>query len=146
MQLTASKPALYAFSVCRCARMLRRMHRGLAAADLWLVRPMQHLGLRAVVFGAAVASLCACGRSERPRDGSDFSRAIIVNVPPPMQEGWEMRQIAKRHPDVDFTWVESGSATHGGRRYHVHALRSKRGEEISMVFDMVRGSSTDSPN
>ena len=34
MQLTASKPDLYAWSVCRRERMLRFMHRGLAAADL----------------------------------------------------------------------------------------------------------------
>ena len=34
MQLTASKPAVYAWSVCRRERMLRFMHRGLAAADL----------------------------------------------------------------------------------------------------------------
>ena len=33
-QLTASKPAIYAWSVCRTERMLRAMHRGLAAADL----------------------------------------------------------------------------------------------------------------
>ena len=34
MQLTASKPAVYAWSVCRRERMLRGMHSGLAAADL----------------------------------------------------------------------------------------------------------------
>jgi hypothetical protein len=34
MQLTASKPAIYAFTACRRARMLRGMPRGLAAADL----------------------------------------------------------------------------------------------------------------
>ena len=34
MQLTASKPAVYAFRVCRREYMLRGMHRGLAAADL----------------------------------------------------------------------------------------------------------------
>ena len=34
MQLTASKPAIYTGSVCRRERMLRFMHRGLAAADL----------------------------------------------------------------------------------------------------------------
>ena len=34
MQLTASKPDVYAWSVCRRKRMLRRMHRRLAAADL----------------------------------------------------------------------------------------------------------------
>ena len=34
MQLTASKPAIYASSVCRRERMLRVMHSGLAAADL----------------------------------------------------------------------------------------------------------------
>jgi hypothetical protein len=34
MQLTASKPVVYAGSVCRRERMLRLMHRGLAAADL----------------------------------------------------------------------------------------------------------------
>jgi hypothetical protein len=34
MQLTASKPDVHAWSVCRRNRMLRRMHRGLAAADL----------------------------------------------------------------------------------------------------------------
>ncbi len=34
MQLTASKPDVYAWSVCRRERMLRGMHRGLAAADL----------------------------------------------------------------------------------------------------------------
>ena len=34
MQLTASKLVVYASSVCRRARMLRGMHRGLAAADL----------------------------------------------------------------------------------------------------------------
>ena len=34
MQLTASKPAVYAQSVCRRSGMLRFMHRGLAAADL----------------------------------------------------------------------------------------------------------------
>ncbi len=34
MQLTASKLAVYASSVCRRAHMLRFMHRGLAAADL----------------------------------------------------------------------------------------------------------------
>ncbi len=34
MQLTASKPAIYAGGVCRRERMLRGMHRGLAAADL----------------------------------------------------------------------------------------------------------------
>ena len=34
MQLTASKPAIYAWSVCRRERMLWCMHRGLAAADL----------------------------------------------------------------------------------------------------------------
>jgi hypothetical protein len=34
MQLTASKPAVYPWSVCRRSRMLRFMHRGLAAADL----------------------------------------------------------------------------------------------------------------
>ena len=34
MQLTASKPDVYAGSVCRRDRMLRGMHRGLAAADL----------------------------------------------------------------------------------------------------------------
>jgi hypothetical protein len=33
MQLTASKPVVYTFSACRRARMLRGMHRGLAAAD-----------------------------------------------------------------------------------------------------------------
>jgi hypothetical protein len=32
--LTASKPAIYAWSVCHRRRMLRGMHRGLAAADL----------------------------------------------------------------------------------------------------------------
>jgi hypothetical protein len=34
MQLTASKSAIYASSVCRRASMLRFMHIGLAAADL----------------------------------------------------------------------------------------------------------------
>ena len=34
MQLTASKPADCAWSVCRRERMLRGMHSGLAAADL----------------------------------------------------------------------------------------------------------------
>jgi hypothetical protein len=34
MQLTASKPAIYAFRGCRRVSMLRGMHRGLAAADL----------------------------------------------------------------------------------------------------------------
>ncbi len=34
MQLTASKPAIYAVGVCRRERMLRGMHSGLAAADL----------------------------------------------------------------------------------------------------------------
>ena len=34
MQLTASKPDVHAWSVCRQERMLRGMHRGLAAADL----------------------------------------------------------------------------------------------------------------
>jgi hypothetical protein len=34
MQLTASKPVVYASGVCRRERMLRRTHRGLAAADL----------------------------------------------------------------------------------------------------------------
>ena len=34
MQLTASKPAVYPSRVCRRERMLRGMHRGLAAADL----------------------------------------------------------------------------------------------------------------
>jgi hypothetical protein len=34
MQLTASKPAIYAWSACRRKRMLRGMHIGLAAADL----------------------------------------------------------------------------------------------------------------
>ena len=34
MQLTASKPAVYAWSVCHRERMLRGMHSGLAAADL----------------------------------------------------------------------------------------------------------------
>ncbi|CAA9239314.1 MAG: hypothetical protein AVDCRST_MAG42-1611 [uncultured Chthoniobacterales bacterium] len=34
MQLTASKPAIYAFCVCHRERMARFMHRGLAAADL----------------------------------------------------------------------------------------------------------------
>ena len=34
MQLTASKPAVYARSVCRLERILRSMHPGLAAADL----------------------------------------------------------------------------------------------------------------
>ena len=34
MQLTASKPDVHAWSVCRRKRMLRGMHRGLAAADL----------------------------------------------------------------------------------------------------------------
>ena len=34
MQLTASKLAVYAWGVCRRQRMLRGMHRGLAAADL----------------------------------------------------------------------------------------------------------------
>ena len=34
MQLTASKPAVYAWSVCRRERIVRGMRRGLAAADL----------------------------------------------------------------------------------------------------------------
>ena len=34
MQLTASKPVVYAFSGCHRASMLRGMHSGLAAADL----------------------------------------------------------------------------------------------------------------
>ena len=34
MQLTASKPAVYASRICRRERMLDGMHRGLAAADL----------------------------------------------------------------------------------------------------------------
>jgi hypothetical protein len=34
MQLTASKPDVHAWSVCRRARMLCGMHGGLAAADL----------------------------------------------------------------------------------------------------------------
>ena len=34
MQLTASKPAIYTWSVCRRERMLHGMHIGLAAADL----------------------------------------------------------------------------------------------------------------
>ena len=34
MQLTASKPVVYAWSVCRRERMLRGMRSGLAAADL----------------------------------------------------------------------------------------------------------------
>jgi hypothetical protein len=50
MQLTASKPAVYAWSVCRRERMLRGMHRGLAAADLWLVR--FHVPARAIVIAA----------------------------------------------------------------------------------------------
>ena len=33
MQLTVSKPAVWAFSVCRRASLLRNMHRGLAAAE-----------------------------------------------------------------------------------------------------------------
>jgi hypothetical protein len=33
MQLTATKPAVYAVRVCRRERMLRGMRRGLAAAD-----------------------------------------------------------------------------------------------------------------
>ena len=38
MQLSASKPAVYAWSACRRERMLRFVHRELAAADLGLVR------------------------------------------------------------------------------------------------------------
>ncbi len=34
MQLTASKPDVYVWSVCRRERMLRALRRGLAAADL----------------------------------------------------------------------------------------------------------------
>jgi hypothetical protein len=34
MQLTASKPAIYGWSVCRRNRMLRSVRGGLAAADL----------------------------------------------------------------------------------------------------------------
>ena len=34
MQLTASKPDVYVGSACRHERMLRSVHRGLAAADL----------------------------------------------------------------------------------------------------------------
>ena len=34
MQLTASKPAIYAGGFCRRERMVRGMHSGLAAADL----------------------------------------------------------------------------------------------------------------
>ena len=34
MQLTASKPVVYVWSVCRREPILRGMHRGLAAADL----------------------------------------------------------------------------------------------------------------
>ena len=34
MRLTASKPDVHAWSVCRRERMLRGMHSGLAAADL----------------------------------------------------------------------------------------------------------------
>ena len=34
MQLTASKPAVYVWGICHRERMLRFMHRGLAAADL----------------------------------------------------------------------------------------------------------------
>ena len=34
MQLTASKPDVYAWSACRREHMLPAMHRGLAAADL----------------------------------------------------------------------------------------------------------------
>jgi hypothetical protein len=34
MQLTASKPDIYAFDVCRRSSILRFMRRGLAAADL----------------------------------------------------------------------------------------------------------------
>ena len=34
MQLTASKPAVYAWSVCPRERIVRGMHGGLAAADL----------------------------------------------------------------------------------------------------------------
>ena len=34
MQLTASKPAIYVWSVCHRDRIVRGMHRGLAAADL----------------------------------------------------------------------------------------------------------------
>ncbi len=34
MQLTASKPVVYAGGVCHRERMLRGMHSGLAAADL----------------------------------------------------------------------------------------------------------------
>ncbi len=34
MQLTASKPAIYAGGVCLRERILRGVHRGLAAADL----------------------------------------------------------------------------------------------------------------
>ena len=45
MQLTASKPGVYAFRVCRRERMLRGMHRGLTVADLVSRRPLHALAV-----------------------------------------------------------------------------------------------------
>ena len=42
MQLTASKLDVYVWSVCRRERMLRGMHRGLAAADDVFASPLSH--------------------------------------------------------------------------------------------------------
>ncbi len=54
MQLTASKPAIYAGGVCRRERMLRSMHRGLAPADLVSRSIMKRTAI------VAAASLMIC--------------------------------------------------------------------------------------
>ena len=52
MQLTASKPDVHAWSVCRRERMLRGMHRGSRQLILCLVRP-----LPSCFYAASVAYL-----------------------------------------------------------------------------------------
>ena len=56
MQLTASKPAVYAWSVCRRERMLRGMPKGSRQLILCLVRPV-----RRALFFAFLLSSCVDG-------------------------------------------------------------------------------------
>ena len=119
MQLTASKPVLCAFSVCRRASMLRPMHRGLAAADLV---PRLMVTRTVILAGMiALAAMTSDGK-QPPLDPPKFQ--LSVSPPFTLSDRVERYRAGDvTYSDGSFRFVTTASVT---RRYGDFGPRTKK--------------------
>ena len=114
MHLTASKPAVHAFCLCHRGRMLRCMHRGLAAAEL----TARQMLVRMICYIAALATwallLSSCLTiadapvSGRMRDVSvgDIKHAVVAGRNTPKNRGaYTIYKIEVRNADEIYLYT-----------------------------------------